>query len=731
MSPQFDRKVLGRTDPDKFVGRTDEMERIYLRAVSGAENKLVWVAGKPGAGTSETLRQVYDRLFREQRFTLPFYFALRASDLNSRRAAARFAYEFLLQAIAFRRRESGLIAASPDICELQKLAPVADLAWINAACETCESDSPLNDDAAFIRSAIAMPYRASANNRFRVCLIVDDLHNADLLDDGSAFVQSLLELEHSRSASVIVGSRRGARLPAPVSEVIRIERLNEGDAARIFAAHAAALGVPLSDAVRDILLLALDASPEMIRSVVFAASESQIGLETYRDAARVYASELTEGRIGEQFRRLIEDAAVEPSAANELAAALRSAAAGRDPFRLSDLRSRLGISQQRFDRMVRVLSAAEVIEIGGGSGRFTGTPAFADHLEYRHQVDFVGVSESVASASTTLDFLKRSSKTMSREYRRKAAAGLRDILIGFDLQEVPRALLDYRTFRDRYKGLEDPEVRSALAEDPDRIALPLISHVATLADYIPLLGSEIDRERAVVGRGFTGRSYRDEDEVAWIAAEIDSKLEADPELTLEWCGVIGSAAEQIGLENYRIWLIAPEGFSPGALDILSERGGIGTSRRQLELLREYLNAGRTVENAGKDYELVIPAGDDSEIIAAHALDEIARRYNYPAKALNQAKTALVEACINAAEHGLSPDGKIYQKFSFFPEQLIVTVSNRGIRLGDKLREVPETEIDAGETRRGWGLKLIRQLMDDVRVEAVDDGTRIVMTKKMA
>jgi anti-sigma regulatory factor (Ser/Thr protein kinase) len=40
------------------------------------------------------------------------------------------------------------------------------------------------------------------------------------------------------------------------------------------------------------------------------------------------------------------------------------------------------------------------------------------------------------------------------------------------------------------------------------------------------------------------------------------------------------------------------------------------------------------------------------------------------------------------------------------------------------------QTEAGERtgRRGWGLELIRRLMDEVRVEQVDDGTRILMTK---
>ena len=36
--------------------------------------------------------------------------------------------------------------------------------------------------------------------------------------------------------------------------------------------------------------------------------------------------------------------------------------------------------------------------------------------------------------------------------------------------------------------------------------------------------------------------------------------------------------------------------------------------------------------------------------------------------------------------------------------------------------------EAAEARRGWGLKLIRTLMDEVEFERVDDGTSLRMTK---
>jgi serine/threonine-protein kinase RsbW len=126
--------------------------------------------------------------------------------------------------------------------------------------------------------------------------------------------------------------------------------------------------------------------------------------------------------------------------------------------------------------------------------------------------------------------------------------------------------------------------------------------------------------------------------------------------------------------------------------------------------------------------MVVPMGGDTEMIAAHAVEEIARRHDFKPRAITQIKTALVEACINATEHSLSPDRKIYQKFTVEDDKIVITISNRGIKIpSEKVAEMT-TQIEPDEGRRGWGLKLMRTLMDEVKFEQVDDGTRISMVK---
>ncbi|HQU91433.1 MAG TPA: ATP-binding protein, partial [Pyrinomonadaceae bacterium] len=456
--------------------------------------------------------------------------------------------------------------------------------------------------------------------------------------------------------------------------------------------------------------------PGYIRSIVSAARDSGFDLTSYRNAARIYSGELIEGSIAHSMRAELGD---HPG----LAVALGSAITANAPFKLTALGERLSVDGEGLRRLTDQLAASEIIDIASETATISNDLVLRDYLSLADG----RTTRATAAANVALRFLRNSPSLMAREYRREAASGLLEILSAFDGREIPRAAVDYRPFRDRYKGLSDAEIRTQLPADAEKFSLPQIVQSSALADFATQFSDQLEPERAVAGVGFSDRSYRTEDEIVWIAAELDSKLEADPDLVREWIGRLDEAAIQAGFAKHRIWLVTPEGFSPGALELLGEVGGIGSSRRQLGFLRAILQ-GEVADTSASEYELVIPIGDETELIAVHAVEEVARRAAFPAKAINQIKTALVEACINAGEHSLSPDGKIYLKFASFDDRLVLTVSNRGLRLADKVRESsPENEPSA-DTRRGWGLGLMRNLMNEVRVESVDDGTRIVMTK---
>ena len=132
--------------------------------------------------------------------------------------------------------------------------------------------------------------------------------------------------------------------------------------------------------------------------------------------------------------------------------------------------------------------------------------------------------------------------------------------------------------------------------------------------------------------------------------------------------------------------------------------------------------------------MILPMGDDNELLAANIVEQIARRLNFRPEAINQIKTAIVEACMNVAEQNFSSDRKIYQHFRVENDRLIVRISNRDVGPSNlqphNIEQVPPFGgvIEASEERRGWGLELIRTLMDEVEFEQVDDGASLRMIK---
>jgi serine/threonine-protein kinase RsbW len=318
--------------------------------------------------------------------------------------------------------------------------------------------------------------------------------------------------------------------------------------------------------------------------------------------------------------------------------------------------------------------------------------------------------------------IRRAPQLMGAAYRRDSRLDLKGLIQAFRGKAVATALLDYGRFKAEFKGREDADIIEQLADSEDRTRLSRISYCADAKYFSTEFAEFADDMNVVIGLGIDS----DMNDVAIIAAEIESKLEATKAVADVWHGRLVSAAHNCGFENYRIWLVASEGFDEAALKSLADQDAIGSSRKQALLLATSLDVPITKKPPVEEYELTVPMSGDSEIVSSRVVDEIGQKHGIPSKAINQIKTALVEACINAAEHGLSPDRKIYQRFAIENGALVITVSNRGIRLLD--RKIASDEPEGG--RRGWGLKLMRGLMDDVRIEDTDDGTRVTLIKQL-
>jgi len=277
------------------------------------------------------------------------------------------------------------------------------------------------------------------------------------------------------------------------------------------------------------------------------------------------------------------------------------------------------------------------------------------------------------------------------------------------------------------------EAAKQLDTETELFRLPQVFHVASCFAFNRGLGKIYDEERCVVAHGFEAGTYLDSHEIIWLVAEIESKLEVDLELAELWRNRLEALAAKTGFTRSRVWLISNEGFSNEACAILNQRGVFTSSRHQVTLLTTRIVGNHSRPKAtseADEYVMIVPMGDDNELLAAGIVEQIARRLDFRPEAVNQIKTAIVEACINASEHSYSPDRKIYQRFRVESDRLVVTVSSRGVVPGNLQAQIVEqgTVGDVSEDRRGWGLKLIKTLMDEVEFERVDEGTSLRMTK---
>ncbi|NTU77874.1 MAG: anti-sigma regulatory factor [Chloroflexales bacterium] len=115
-------------------------------------------------------------------------------------------------------------------------------------------------------------------------------------------------------------------------------------------------------------------------------------------------------------------------------------------------------------------------------------------------------------------------------------------------------------------------------------------------------------------------------------------------------------------------------------------------------------------------ELSLPSELGFEVIARDAVAAFARRLGIPAERIEDLKTALSEACINAIEHGnsLKPDLRVQIYCRFEEDRLIVEVIDQGVSPflanGEPLNIVEK--IAGLGSLRGMGLTLISQLCDE-------------------
>ncbi len=129
------------------------------------------------------------------------------------------------------------------------------------------------------------------------------------------------------------------------------------------------------------------------------------------------------------------------------------------------------------------------------------------------------------------------------------------------------------------------------------------------------------------------------------------------------------------------------------------------------------------------HELHIPNVLGSEKMVMERVATVAKEIGFTDNRIEDLKTAVAEACLNAIEHGnkWNKTTKVGIYLSINKTKLKVSVEDMGEGIKGKINEPNiDNKIEGKEDPRGWGIFLIKRLIDDIKFEPKSDGNVTTM-----
>lgn len=136
----------------------------------------------------------------------------------------------------------------------------------------------------------------------------------------------------------------------------------------------------------------------------------------------------------------------------------------------------------------------------------------------------------------------------------------------------------------------------------------------------------------------------------------------------------------------------------------------------------------------REVTLTLPMAPEMEIAATRTATSMAEFMKMSQDKIDEVRMAVVEACINAFEHSQASERLVHLTFTVLgedeePRTLRITVRDSGRGFDPaRVAEPRIGEILKAQRKRGWGLKIIQGLMDEVNIHSGGGGTVVEMSK---
>lgn len=750
--------ILHILPDEEFVNRKTEIENIYRLALGALDNitQSMYLCGNRKTGKTEILKRVYHRLFWEQDRIIPFYFSFNKEFSDTLVFSKSYLTEFVKQYIGFVRKDPDIIRSNISLSKILKLVRDEEYPGIKGLVENYFEHIENGDYEEVLRNSLFAPYTASIDGCTRVFVILDDFHRSReiLSPEGEGNLSGKFSevLNNRFSPHLITGYSIkmlkevfGNKVFIGIPDIIELRGLAQEELVVLFENLCGLYKVKYLKGDTHLIVNQLNRSPFYIKSFVRSARHLGIALQTLKDFQKHYLHEVTSGSIGFYFTSILNSFVSVGERRSAIKILEACFDAPRGGLTTGFLAEKISLDDQETAEVLTALQDSGLLEMDFGRVTIAQDPVMRDFISFKYATVIDREEPSFVKARMENDGLKALSQQRRYRFSQNIKEQAAKILESFDCQKVPEVLFHYDEFSSRFSKIDFFNVSEELRHEKKFLHLPQIIGAADISSTH--FGSS-PANSLLLGHGFTEGIYEDDKEVVWISGVFTSPLMVGDREVEEFLQNVSTIKEKIGIVNTDVLIIGKDGFTEKAVELMSENDIKSISLTQMYHLRDILfeesigleevkknnGAARQIDEeksvgSENEFELILPMAVDAELVAAKAIEEIAARANFDEDAIGQIKMALIEACINATEHSRRKNGKISLKFIVHPDRLTIYVQNEGESFDPSL--VVEPNIDdqlIGKSKRGWGLKLMKSFMDEVKFEKVDQGTKLIMTK---
>ena len=128
-------------------------------------------------------------------------------------------------------------------------------------------------------------------------------------------------------------------------------------------------------------------------------------------------------------------------------------------------------------------------------------------------------------------------------------------------------------------------------------------------------------------------------------------------------------------------------------------------------------------------EIKLPLVKDIELVAVEGLELMGRHLEISENKIGEARILVTEGVINAIEHSENKAPFVDVHFIMNLEALVIIITDYGKGFNHTAVEDPDISKKlSSNNKRGWGLKLMKEMSDEFKIDSSEEGTTITLTK---